>query len=349
MLSLSSSSSTPALSLSLLLLLCSLPAHSQAFGQQHRRIPLDSIRTLTFYRDELTTARRTAPVPQLSCVGKACRRFQPEVVQCTSMGDWQWKCEADLPEWLRLGKVEVSCEGWDNADDPTVLSGSCGLTYKLHESAHTRSHSSSHSGSYGSSSGGIDWFALLFWLIFLGTTAFIIYSWYLSLFPAGTRTRWGTGLGSGGAGGGGWWPGGGGGGWWPGGGGGGGPSHGTQPAPPPYSKHGTDPASSSTGWRPGFWTGLAAGVAADRLMNQGGSSSRQRQQEQQQQQGGSFFGRSAAWGRDDDDDRFGNGGGFGGFRGGSSGSRFGGGGGGGEGSGSGSMRRSTGFGGTRNR
>lgn len=35
----------------------------------------------------------------------------------------QWKCEADLPSSLRLGKVQVSCEGWDHADDPHILKG----------------------------------------------------------------------------------------------------------------------------------------------------------------------------------------------------------------------------------
>ncbi len=33
------------------------------------------------------------------------------------------KCEADLPEALRFGKVEVSCEGWSRAGDPYVLKG----------------------------------------------------------------------------------------------------------------------------------------------------------------------------------------------------------------------------------
>ena len=34
-----------------------------------------------------------------------------------------WKCEADLPESLRFGRVEVSCEGWDGPGDPYVLKG----------------------------------------------------------------------------------------------------------------------------------------------------------------------------------------------------------------------------------
>ena len=33
------------------------------------------------------------------------------------------KCEADLPESLRLGRVQVSCEGWTGPGDSYVLKG----------------------------------------------------------------------------------------------------------------------------------------------------------------------------------------------------------------------------------
>ena len=33
------------------------------------------------------------------------------------------QCEADLPEKLRFGKIDVSCEGWAKAGDPYVLKG----------------------------------------------------------------------------------------------------------------------------------------------------------------------------------------------------------------------------------
>lgn len=34
-----------------------------------------------------------------------------------------YQCEADLPEALRFGRVEVSCEGWSGPGDPYVLKG----------------------------------------------------------------------------------------------------------------------------------------------------------------------------------------------------------------------------------
>ena len=33
------------------------------------------------------------------------------------------KCETDLPESLRLGRVQVSCEGWSGPGDSHVLKG----------------------------------------------------------------------------------------------------------------------------------------------------------------------------------------------------------------------------------
>jgi len=40
-------------------------------------------------------------------------------------------CKADLPEKLRFGRIDVSCEGWDHPGDPFVMKGSCGLEYRL--------------------------------------------------------------------------------------------------------------------------------------------------------------------------------------------------------------------------
>ncbi|KAI0762059.1 hypothetical protein BC629DRAFT_1544677 [Irpex lacteus] len=91
------------------------------------KVALASIKSLTFYEDALTTARRTEPIAQLNCLGKGCSLYTPEVVRCTNVGghgtDIDWKCEADLPEALRFGRVEVSCEGWSGPGDPFVLKG----------------------------------------------------------------------------------------------------------------------------------------------------------------------------------------------------------------------------------
>lgn len=64
------------------------------------RILLSSIKTLTFFADEDTFARRTDAIPQLTCVGQGCKLYQPEAVLCTNIGgrgtEVNWKvCEED--------------------------------------------------------------------------------------------------------------------------------------------------------------------------------------------------------------------------------------------------------------
>jgi hypothetical protein len=91
------------------------------------RTKLDAIRSLTFYKDTETQSRRGSYLPQLNCIGKPCRLYTPDVVRCVNAGgsgtDVDWKCEADLPEALRFGRVEVSCEGWNGPGDQLVMKG----------------------------------------------------------------------------------------------------------------------------------------------------------------------------------------------------------------------------------
>ncbi|EGN98788.1 hypothetical protein SERLA73DRAFT_107917 [Serpula lacrymans var. lacrymans S7.3] len=91
------------------------------------RVTLESIPALTFYKDSVTLARRTSPIPQLVCLGKPCSLYTPDVVRCENIGgsgaEVDWRCEADLPSSLRFGKVQVSCEGWTGPGDPYVLKG----------------------------------------------------------------------------------------------------------------------------------------------------------------------------------------------------------------------------------
>ncbi|WVQ68809.1 uncharacterized protein L199_007018 [Kwoniella botswanensis] len=245
----------------------------------YKKVPLKSIKTLTFYADQLTNSRRVDPIPQLTCVGSACKSYQPEVVQCTNMGDdglggVQWRCDTDLPSSLRLGKVEVSCEGWSKSGDLNVLQGSCGLTYNLNRVNKGLEYGEDPFLPSSWDSFFNKGFNILFYLI----SFIILYSLTRSLiqrfFPRYTPPRISRFLpfsGPGGGGGGGGGPGGGGGGGGPGfnpGGGGGGPP------PPPYTKHPSIPSQNqsaqSTGWSPGFWTGLAAGGLGTYLANNNG-------------------------------------------------------------------------------
>lgn len=82
----------------------------------------------------MTTGRRLPPVAQLQCVDKkgasTCAQYIPESIHCENRG-WdaythsvQWSCSTSLPSNLKLGKVRVNCELWEesgSSDD--VLSG----------------------------------------------------------------------------------------------------------------------------------------------------------------------------------------------------------------------------------
>ncbi|KIR78005.1 hypothetical protein I306_04986 [Cryptococcus gattii EJB2] len=343
-----------------------------------KKIPLSGIKTLTFYADKYTAGRRTAPIPQLTCQGPGCKIFQPDVVQCTNMGDdglgnVQWKCDTDLPTSLRLGKVDVSCEGWSAKGDPDILQGSCGLTYNLYKVNKGLEYGEDPYSTLPSHYNRL--FDKAFNVVFYVVTLIIVYNllrallgryagWRLpGLWPLGGG---GGGGGGGGSGGGGRGPGGGG----PGFGGGQAPP---PPPPPPYTKRPQTPTQpiftqpqtqtaqaqagqgqgQGTWWNPGFWTGLAAGGLGAWLVNNrtnnnndNNNNYRARQREDGYRgffpRRGLFAGREDDWGRgmrfrrvvdDDDDDNEPWG----------RGARPGGGGRVGE------MRRATGFGGTSSR
>lgn len=100
------------------------------------KVLLKDVQVLTLYHGRQTTGRRSSPVPQLQCVGgSAAHEFIPQVVQCYNKGwdgvDVQWECKTEMDDIYRFGRVEVVCEGFDYAEDPYVLKGSCGMEYTL--------------------------------------------------------------------------------------------------------------------------------------------------------------------------------------------------------------------------
>lgn len=99
---------------------------------------LSNVRSLTLLADKQTSHRRVSAIPQLTCVGgNAKGLYDVDVMRCRNSGaeydaeDIQWTCQASLPPEFKLGSTEVVCEGYDNADDPYILKGSCGVEYRL--------------------------------------------------------------------------------------------------------------------------------------------------------------------------------------------------------------------------
>ena len=140
------------------------------------KVLLRDVQVLTLRAGQMTTGRRASPVPQLKCVGGSAQgQFNPQVVQCYNRGwdgqDVQWECKSDMDNLYRFGSVEVVCEGYNYADDPYILKGSCGLEYTLeltkegqqrsqnyygNSDSYSNSYSKSNSyDSYKKSSGGL--------------------------------------------------------------------------------------------------------------------------------------------------------------------------------------------------
>ncbi len=121
------------------ILVASLPGCLSAWGfgsSDPGKVLLRDVQVLTLKSGQMTTGRRSSPVPQLNCVGGSAQgQFKPQVVQCYNRGsdgqDVQWECKSDMDNLYRFGNVEVICEGYDYPDDPYILKGSCGLEYTL--------------------------------------------------------------------------------------------------------------------------------------------------------------------------------------------------------------------------
>ncbi|KAG0276799.1 hypothetical protein BGZ96_003140 [Linnemannia gamsii] len=249
-------------------LLATTPSTVSAFGNSnHKKVLLKDVQTLTLHQGRMTTGRRTSPVRQIKCVGgNACGDFEPEVVQCTNAGfdgsDVQWKCQADLPENLRFGQLDVFCEGYAHPDDPFVLKGSCGLEFKL-QYTNIRHNTNSYGEDNIRNPAFNEWSRRV---------CLILYSFLKNCFqhyredarnddpPPPYRRSGGFGGGGGGPG-------------FGGGGGGGGEE---------WNQY--KPSASSTaeagGFRPGFWSGVGLGGLGGYMAGQ----NRNRQQTQQQQQ-----------------------------------------------------------------
>ena len=56
----------------------------------------------------------------------------------------QWQCSAELDDSVKLGRTDVTCEGYDYPEDPYVLAGSCGVQYTLESTGNYGSRHGHH-------------------------------------------------------------------------------------------------------------------------------------------------------------------------------------------------------------
>jgi len=153
-----------------------------SFGKSTRSnsVLLSQVKSLTLRADESTSHRRVDPLPQLACVGgNAAGLYDVDVMRCKNAGsdydteDIQWTCSASLPPEFKLGSTDVICEGYDSAEDPYVLKGSCGVEYRLvlTEAGEQKYGRNSFERAYRKPSGqnvAGALFTLLFWGVFGG-------------------------------------------------------------------------------------------------------------------------------------------------------------------------------------
>lgn len=259
------------LSVLLAIVLNASPGLASNYARQPGKdaILLSNVQSLTLRANRLTTSRRLPPVPQLTCTGPSkhtCESYTIETMRCTNAGfdydeeDVQWTCTAPIAPEFKLGSTDVVCEGYRYADDKWVLKGSCGVEYRLLLTELGEERFGKVVSDDWDMSGLGGWRGMSFALgnlIFFGfiVAVFFLIIWPMLLNCLGLRrNRPG--------------PGGDAGGFW-GGGGGGGPGSGYPgPPPPPYSAYpdssnmDSSGSFSSSGWRPGFWTGALGGAAA---------------------------------------------------------------------------------------
>lgn len=163
------------------LLLAALLAASPALAKKKDdAVLLSKVKSLTLRDGQRTSHRRVDPLPQLNCVGgDGCQFYKVDTMRCTNSGseydteDIQWTCKASLPPEFKLGSTDVICEGYDNADDPYILKGSCGVEYRLMLTEFGEEKYRDHIGRgawrswNGKQGNGGDWLAsVLFWLVF---------------------------------------------------------------------------------------------------------------------------------------------------------------------------------------
>jgi hypothetical protein len=271
-----------------------------------KAVLLSKVNSRTVRAGQKTASRRVSPVPQLQCVGRrdVCELYQVDVMRCTNEGsdydaeNIQWACKASLPDEFKLGSTDVSCEGYESREDPYVLKGSCGVESKLlltEQGEAKYGKQNDYSWQKGTNSSE-RYAGYLFMAVFLVVLSIILRSLYRA-WQSDDRRGGGRRPGAGG---------------W-----GGGP--GDDDPPPPYddsdyrppkkrayttrTSTGTRASSSRStggnqqqGWRPGFWTGTAAGAAAGYLAGNR-NQARTQPETMERRPGGGLFGGGNSWTR----------------------------------------------------
>ncbi|XP_029648030.1 store-operated calcium entry-associated regulatory factor-like [Octopus sinensis] len=151
------------------------------------RILLKDVTVISLYQNQMTTARRLTPVPQLKCIGGSagCYAFVPKQVHCYNKGldgnNVLWDCKTNMDKKYRFGHLAISCEGFDYSDDPYVLANSCGLEYTINNSVENNNREYEDSRS----DPAFDFLCIVLFVLL----AKMVYSWYPNIFSTSKNNK----------------------------------------------------------------------------------------------------------------------------------------------------------------
>ncbi|KAM9959975.1 hypothetical protein ACTFIW_007207 [Dictyostelium discoideum] len=141
------------------------------------KILLKDVQVLTLRSGEMAKARRSSPIQQMECIGGTATKeleLYPKTIQCYNMGsngvDVQWKCEATLDSTVRLGTIDVSCEGYSYPEDPYITADSCGVFYQLEYTNEQRRKAALAEEE-------ISWVQIIFCIAFMGLVLYAVFNW----------------------------------------------------------------------------------------------------------------------------------------------------------------------------
>jgi len=130
------------------------------------------VNQLEFYPG-LTNGR--IPVSKLSCMGEGCTKWTARHALCKNLNYGKeptiWECTlTNLPPTVKLGKTEVTCEGYKDDNDVAKIFGSCALEYEL-LIVHKKF---THVSYYADADGDGIW---IFWFFVMMLAAILLYSY----------------------------------------------------------------------------------------------------------------------------------------------------------------------------
>jgi hypothetical protein len=106
-------------------------------GLNHDGVLMQEFDSFTLYDQQYTNRTEFENTSQLSCIGGSAKLGSDllNIVSCRRLklngSSYGWKCESDLPFYLKFGNHSVYCEVYSYNNDTYIFPESCSLEYNL--------------------------------------------------------------------------------------------------------------------------------------------------------------------------------------------------------------------------